>query len=124
MKFEISDWVQGTTRNGELIHGFIETIDRVDGIVKVNIVESDNEDIIGKHVAVREYWLKKLPLLPIDEPEHINNLIDIALSTWDEAWFMELSAKLKAIQHHPVKVGSDDLAYPSFNNRLGLSRPF
>ncbi|MFX3634358.1 MAG: hypothetical protein ACE3L7_23730 [Candidatus Pristimantibacillus sp.] len=94
MKFEISDWVQGKAQNGELIQGYIETIDMMQGIIRVHVVKSDNESIMGRLVAVREQWLKKMPERLPDDSAQIHNLIDMALSTWDEPWFMELTEQL------------------------------
>lgn len=49
-RFEIGDWVQGRSREAELIHGYVETVDSNQGIIKVFVVESDNEKTIGKSI--------------------------------------------------------------------------
>lgn len=65
MKFEIGDWVQGKTVDGEFIHGYIETLDAQQEIVRVRVVQSDHEEAVGKTVAVRSSWLKQLPAAPL-----------------------------------------------------------
>lgn len=119
MRFGISDWVQAKTENGELIHGFIETINHDHGIARIFVVKSDNEDSVGKPVVVRETALKKLPDTSFDGAEEIKSLIDIALSTWDEQWFNELTGKWLLLENSEAKKIYHSTAYPSYTNRLG-----
>ncbi|MCQ6558961.1 IDEAL domain-containing protein [Paenibacillus mendelii] len=121
MKFEISEWVQGKTSDGQLIHGFIESIESLQRIVKVHVVQSDYEDAIGTLIAVREERLKKLPELAMEDAPSIENLIDLALSTKDEAWFMELTEKRRGIQPRASKAKDSSPIYTAYTNRLGLS---
>ena len=100
-RFENGDWVQGRSRDGELIHGYVETVDFNQGIVKVNVVESDNEKAIGKSIWILNKWTEKLPDLTISNESHLLTLIDLALLSKDEQWFMELSAKLASIKKNP-----------------------
>lgn len=120
MKFEISDWVQARGDNDELIHGFIETINQVHAIARIFVVKSDNEDLVGKPVVVRENAMKKLPEMSFDADEYLESLIDIALSTWDEQWFNELSGKLLHAQSNEVKKVYNSTTYPSYTNRLSF----
>lgn len=119
MKLNISDWVKGKTKDGELIQGFIQSIDAVQGFATVYVVHSDNEDVKGKIVAVREHWLKKMQDLTLDDAQLVQNLIDMALATWDEAWFMELTETLKAIQNDSVQADDQSKPFPFYHNRLG-----
>jgi hypothetical protein len=98
MRFETSDWVQGRTSNGELIQGFIEHIDSLEGIVTVQVIKSDNEDSVGKPTAVREHWIKKIPEDAPMNAQQLLSMIDLALATRDEAWFMELTDQLQAVK--------------------------
>ena len=97
-KFEYGDWVQGRSRDGELIHGYVETIDSIQDIVKVNVVESDNEKAIGKSIWLLNKSAEKLPDLSVNNESQLLSLIDLALLSKDEQWFMELSTKLAAIK--------------------------
>jgi hypothetical protein len=97
-RFENGDWVQGRSRDGELIHGYVETIDAIQGIVKVNVVESDNEKAIGKSIWLLNKSAEKLPDLTVSNESQLLSLIDLALLSKDEQWFMELSTKLAAIK--------------------------
>lgn len=92
--FANGDWVQGKSRDGELIHGYVENVDSNRGLVKVNVVESDNEKVIGKSIWVLNQWTKKLPNVTVNDESHLLMLIDLALQTKDGQWFMELCAKL------------------------------
>ncbi len=100
-RFETGDWVQGWSSEGELIHGYIETADSNEGMVKVNVVESDNEKAIGKSTWIDNKWTKKLPDLTVSSESQLLTLIDLALQTKDERWFMELSKELASIKKNP-----------------------
>lgn len=93
-RFENGDWVQGRFREGELIHGYVETVDSNQGIVKVHVVESDNEKVIGKSIWILNKWIEKLPDITISNESQLLELIDLALLSKDEQWFKELSSKL------------------------------
>lgn len=99
--FKNGDWVQGKSRDGELIHGFVETVSDNREIVKVNVVESDNEKAVGKSIWIPSKWTEKLPDLEISNEAHLLALIDLALLSKDETWFMDLSGKLESIKIHP-----------------------
>ncbi|MDQ1002990.1 uncharacterized protein YpiB (UPF0302 family) [Neobacillus niacini] len=94
---ETGDWVKGNLLSGELIIGYVESLSNVEGVAKVTIVTSDNKDINGKTIALLTNQLKRLPAANVSNKEQILFLIDLALSTGDEEWFNELSAKLNSM---------------------------
>ncbi|WHY03151.1 IDEAL domain-containing protein [Neobacillus sp. DY30] len=94
---EIGDWVKGNLHSGELIIGYVESLSNLEGVAKVTIVTSDNKDINGRTIALLTNQLKRLPAGNVTNKEQILFLIDLALSTGDEEWFNELSAKLHSI---------------------------
>jgi hypothetical protein len=120
-QLEIGDWVNGKSKNGELIRGYIETVDPLQGTVKVNVVACDNEKTIGRTIETLNKWVEKLPISVTDNEEQILYLIDLALSTEDEHWFMELSAKLNSIRQGSKGNRKKNTGYPAFRNRLGKS---
>lgn len=95
--FELGDWVKGNLLSGELIIGYIDSLSILEGVAKITIVTSDNKDICGKTVALLTSQLKRLPAANVSNKEQILFLIDLALSTGDEEWFNELSAKLNSM---------------------------
>ncbi|MFD6209187.1 MULTISPECIES: IDEAL domain-containing protein [unclassified Peribacillus] len=115
--FENGDWVQGRSRDGELIHGFIEIINDNREIVKVNVVESDNEKTVGKSIWIPSKWTEKLPDLDVSNESHLMALIDLALLSKDETWFMELSGKLESIKIHP-KIKAKKSEFFTSENRI------
>lgn len=122
MNFVISDWVVATTNEDELLHGYIESIDVLLGIARVHVIASDRETAIGKTMEVSSQDVKKLPVSEFDIEDQVKSLIDVALTTRDEQWFNELSAKLFAIQQNGTKRGERD-AFPSYyHNRLGVDQ--
>ncbi|MEH7095270.1 IDEAL domain-containing protein [Neobacillus vireti] len=96
MLLKTGDWVKGTSRGGELIMGYIESLDNP-GIVKVTVVTSDNNEIIGKKVSLLSERVKRLPVSNVSNKAQTQFLIDLALSTGDEEWFIELSSKLNSM---------------------------
>lgn len=121
MDFKISDWVQGKAQGGELIYGFIDSINELDKIVSVYVVKSDNDNIVGKIAAVREHWLKSVPVISLEDTQLMHNLIDMALATRDESWFMELTETLRTIQNSSVQVKEHSKARLAGTNRLSQS---
>ena len=97
-RFENGDWVQGRSRDGELIHGYVETVDSNKGMLQVNVVDSDNEKAIGKSIWILNKRAEKLPDITISNESQLLALIDLALLFKDEQWFKELSAKLVSIK--------------------------
>src|SRR4051812_31688093 len=96
MLLQTGDWIKGTSRDGELIMGYVESLD-TSGIVKVTVVTSDNDEIIGKKVSMLGERVKRLPVSNVSNKAQIQFLIDLALSTGDEGWFLELSTKLNSM---------------------------
>lgn len=94
----IGDWVKGKTQDGELIIGYIESLDLPNGVVKITVVTSDNHETIGKTISIYRKRVKWLPDSKVINKEQILFLIDLALSTGDEEWFIELSSKLNSIK--------------------------
>lgn len=97
---QIGDWIKGNSRNGELFIGYIESKsqDIPKEIVKVKVVSSDNHEMIGKTIPILSKRASKLPISKAINKEQILYLIDLALSTGDREWFLELSAKLNSIK--------------------------
>ncbi|MFK9095062.1 IDEAL domain-containing protein [Bacillus salipaludis] len=97
-RFENGDWVQGRSRDGELIHGYVETVDSIQEIVKVKVIECDNDEAINKSIWLLNKRAEKLPDLPVSNESQLLSLIDLALLSKDEQWFMELSTQLADIK--------------------------
>lgn len=119
-RLEIGDWVKGKTRNGELLQGYIDMTDPLRGVVKVTVVKSDNEKLVGKTIGMLEKNVEKLALSDTMSEEEILYLIDLALLTKDEDWFMELSAKLSTLKSDNQK--SDLKNSVCSKDRNGLKR--
>ncbi len=98
VKERLSDgvWVRGKTLDDEKFHGFIESQDKDKGIAKIQVTASDNEIIIGRTISSPIASLTSLPEGLLTEEGDLYNFIDIALSTKDKPWFMELTSQLKA----------------------------
>ncbi|MEW9669912.1 IDEAL domain-containing protein [Ammoniphilus sp. 3BR4] len=120
-QFEVGDWVKGKSKNGELIRGYIEDTDSYHGVVKVTVVESDNAETIGKTVETPSSWVEKLPIASYYNEEQIRDVIDVALASKDEVWFMELTEKLKAFKQGSSGNGQRFVHDSTLRNRLGTS---
>ncbi|MGG1658201.1 IDEAL domain-containing protein [Brevibacillus sp. NRS-1366] len=117
---EIGDWVTGKTKNGELIHGFVESTDSLRGTVKVYVVDSDNDIAVGKSIVTVKQWIDVLPVSTFEDEEHMSDLIDLALVTKDKEWFRELTAKT-AKRQASRSSGGFIARKSSIRNRLGSS---
>lgn len=121
MTFEISDWVKGKTEIGELIYGYVESVHEEQRFVKVQVLRSDNDAIIGSAILVPKQRIKKLPVISFDSEQQLRALIDIALAVRDEAWFTELTNKLASTQPSTTKALNHPITNLNIANRLGLS---
>lgn len=92
------DWIKAKSRDGELIIGYIKSLDILEEKVNVTITTSDNEELVGKAIPMLKDQVKKLPDSQVKNKEQIQFLIDLALATGDEVWFMELSDKLNSMR--------------------------
>ncbi|WP_274651303.1 IDEAL domain-containing protein [Paenibacillus humicola] len=121
MKFQIGDWVKGNTHQGELVHGYIGTLNTAKHTVGVHVVASDHEAAIGQLVEIQDQSVSKLADAPLDQEEQFNSLIDLALATRDEPWFNELTAQLISLRGQQAKrsANANRQRSTSINNRLG-----
>lgn len=96
--FEKGEWVRGRLREGELIHGYVESVNPELEINKVTVIKSDDDQLIGKVIWIGDNFVEKLPTAPANSKNELLSLIDIALLNKDEQWFMELSEQLSSIK--------------------------
>jgi hypothetical protein len=96
--FEKGEWVRGRSREGELIHGYVESVNPELEINKVTVIKSDNDKLIGKGIWIADKFVEKLPTVPATSEDELLSLIDIALLNKDEQWFMVLSEQLASIK--------------------------
>ncbi|WHY89046.1 IDEAL domain-containing protein [Neobacillus novalis] len=92
------DWIKAESRNGELIIGYIESLSSIEGVVKVTVVTSDNNQTIGKTIPILSKRVKKLPVSNVTNKTQIEFLLDLALATGDKEWFLALSSELNAMK--------------------------
>ena len=94
------DWIKGESRDGELIIGYIESMipDIPEGAVKVTVVTSDNNESIGKTIPILSKRVRSLPVSNVTNKTQIEFLIDLALTSGDKEWFMELSKELNSMK--------------------------
>ena len=91
-----SDWVKGISRHGELVIGFIDSMNIIQEAVYVVVAESDNEELIGKTIPMSAKQVESIPATDTKDAGQLEFLIDLALSTGDKEWFHELSEELNA----------------------------
>jgi hypothetical protein len=92
------DWIKAESRDGELIIGYIESLSSIEGVVKVTVVTSDNNQTIGKTIPILSTRVKMMPVSNVTNKAQIEYLLDLALSTGDKEWFLVLSAELNAMK--------------------------
>ncbi|MBP3962987.1 hypothetical protein [Paenibacillus lignilyticus] len=120
MSFAISDWVQGRTKDGELIQGFITSMNDRQNTASVYVVQSDHDAAVGTTVTVLSGWIKEQPSVQVlDYEEPILDFIELALATRDEEWFAELTERLHEVMHKQAS-GSNNA--PILYNRKNFGR--
>jgi hypothetical protein len=119
MNFEVGDWVSGRTGRGELVHGYIEALQPLQGSVVVRVIQSDREAAVGRGVPVRNSAVRKLPDYAAEDVSGLNEMIELALQTRDEAWFRELSEKLNALNSRSTRTAGKLEVPKAIRNRLG-----
>ncbi|MGN7456510.1 hypothetical protein ACTHPH_16995 [Paenibacillus pasadenensis] len=106
---QIGDWVSGVTVMDERFIGYVDAADPV-GFYRIVVTQSDRERIVGKRVGARASKVRKLS-------EHgqqagageLRTLIELALLTWDEDWFRELTERARTADAEPGKSGSNGM---------------
>ena len=120
--FAVGDWIKAESNQGELIHGYIETLNPFQEKVEVHVVVSDNNETIGKKVKLYREQIKKLPTSTPNNKEQIRSLIDVALAAKDKEWFMELTNQLNEIQQDSKQNNTETPADSEFSNQLGQTK--
>jgi hypothetical protein len=92
------DWIKAESPEGELIIGYIESLSSLEGVVKVTVVTSDNNQTIGKTIPILSKRVKKMPVSNVTNKAQIEFLLVLALSTGDKEWFLALSSELNAMK--------------------------
>lgn len=118
MNVNVSDWVHGRTGEGEMVYGFVDSVDGLQGLVTLYVVKSDNDERDGKLATVRMSTVKTVADIDSGDLRHVGDLIDLALATKDEAWFMELTEGIDAGQPTEALAELDLSTFAPFN-RLG-----
>lgn len=95
---QIGDWIKGQSADGELILGYIDSVNEQEQFAKVIVVTSDNNEAVGKKIPILQKQLKKIPNAKVTNIEQLRFLIDLALETGDREWFNELSNKLNSMK--------------------------
>lgn len=119
MRVELGDWVSGRTKDGELLHGYVASIDTYEGTVAIQVVDSDREEAIGRAISVPTGAVHKLPEEAAVREEDLLALIDLALMTRDEAWFAELTGDLLKLRRRSGRQQRRMNSSVSARNRLG-----
>ncbi|MHA6480905.1 IDEAL domain-containing protein [Paenibacillus sp. strain BS8-2] len=118
MNVNVSDWVHGITGDGEMVYGFVESADRLQSLITLYVVKSDNVERERKYATVKLSTIKSVEGIDAEDLRHVDDLIDLALATRDEAWFMELTDGINTGQLVLLHA-SERLTQTKPNNRLG-----
>ncbi len=118
MNVNVSDWVHGRTGEGEMVYGFVDSVDGQYGVVTLYVVKSDNEEREGKLATVRLSTVKLVADIDSEDLRHADDLIDLALATRDEAWFLELTEGIGSERMAEARAEFDASDYIPYN-RLG-----
>lgn len=76
---KVGDWVRGISNEGELIVGYIVSLDDVEDIVTVSIVKRDGQYTINEAILLFSKHVNKLPESKVINKEQILYLIDACI---------------------------------------------
>lgn len=93
---QVGDWVSGTSIKDERFLGYVEEIKN--NMFLVRVIDSDHQAAIGTVVKSQMKHVKKMSVNPIQTTAHLLNMIDLALSTRDQKWFIDLTNQLNKLQ--------------------------
>ncbi len=98
-RIRIGDWIKGISKNEYEFQGYVEAISATHGSLLVRVVKSEQQSKVGK---VIESHMSRVDMMDEDlsEEQDVYALIELALQTRDEAWFMELTAHLIACKEN------------------------
>lgn len=113
----VGDWISGVSQTDEKFIGYVESIHE-GGVLKVWVTQCDREQTVGTSVETVLSKVKKLPESVPSTGEELRSLIELSLSTRDQDWFEELSAKLANLS--PTASGSTDKYFGTNNVRSRL----
>ncbi|MDC3417361.1 IDEAL domain-containing protein [Aquibacillus salsiterrae] len=100
INMRVGDWVKGKTRKGELIYGYIvEKVEANATKVELKVIQCDNARIVGNIVQLDRTTVERLDTTETFTHQQLEELIDLALKSRDEEWFMELTGQLKRRRH-------------------------
>lgn len=108
-QYKIGDWVKLHSSKGEQIHGYIEKMPENKNLIQLRVVESDNEWLSGHSIQVETKKIKLEKNEIAYSIGELEQLIDLALSTKDEAWFDSLVLKYKLL-NAKKKTGNKSLS--------------
>ncbi|TBL70499.1 hypothetical protein [Paenibacillus thalictri] len=86
------DWVSGTSPLDERFIGYVESVDP-HGMIKVMVTQSDHAETVNTVIETRRLKARKLPDYVPSTSEELRSLIELALLTYDKAWFEQLQGQ-------------------------------
>lgn len=105
-KFQIGDWVKLRSSKGERIHGYVEKETENDDKMQLRVVASDNQLLSGQSIQVQSAKVEKEQAFEHFTKGELEQLIDLALLTKDQAWFDSLIKDYQLLQLKEVNKNS------------------
>jgi hypothetical protein len=102
--FKIGDWVKAKSVEGELVIGYIERLNEKSKTAKIKVVQAEQASIAGRTIETLIRSVSALQPSSISTKDEILGLIDLALFTRDEKWFLELTNELSRYEKNTNKV--------------------
>ncbi|MFD2615983.1 IDEAL domain-containing protein [Terrilactibacillus laevilacticus] len=115
LQLDVGNWVKATTKKGAFLHGYITKINDTAGTVDVQVLQSDHKVMVGQTITLLKGVVKNLAMSNFNESE-IRSLIDLALTTRDKDWFMELTKKLEGELKKAKGKSSNPIGIRSINS--------
>ncbi|MGF2616115.1 IDEAL domain-containing protein [Rossellomorea vietnamensis] len=100
--FIVGDWVKAKSFEGEIVIGYIESVNDASKSVKIKAVQAEQDGVAGSSIETKIHSVSALPESLRKTKADIIDLIDLALLTHDKEWFEQLSADLHGFESGAV----------------------
>jgi hypothetical protein len=96
--YQEGDWVEGVTLSRHTVMGYVEEIDRVKRQLLIRVIRSCCGEVDELEWAHVNEIRPLLNINPNSDEAYLRSMIDLALETFDEEWFNQLTARLLRIR--------------------------
>ncbi len=101
-RVQLGDWVKGISKNEYAYQGYVEAISESQQSALIRVVACHHNNSVGKVLESSLDRLVPCEFEVYQDEQDVYALIDMALSTYDREWFLELTEVLSQFRQNTV----------------------